>query len=70
MAKIVNEVGTKLSESMGLDPNKVLGIFFDWKPGRTAIIHVAMALEPDEMATVWKEYFFVEKADGSAIPST
>ncbi len=58
----VHEIGAELCEALGLPPEDVTRINFDWRVGDMAKIDVAFLVQKDgEMATIFKKYELHEK---------
>ena len=59
MPTTVNDIGTKLCEAMGVDPDNVKTISFKWQAGRVAVITfgcMPTCEQADQIATVFKDY--------------
>ena len=66
MVTTVNDIGTKLCEAMGVDPDNVKTISFKWQAGRVAVISFGCMPtdeQADQITTVFKDYKLQEMAE-------
>ena len=64
----VRDIGSKLCEVVGVDPNTVSSISFKWGAGQKAIItfgYIPTPEQAEEFSVVFKNYELQEIPDGS-----